>query len=89
MKEAVFGVKQLEAKDHPGCLEPPKARREVWNRFSLDPSGGASSADTLISGILNLQEYISVVLSYPVGGSLWRQPWETNTHDKYSIQGKH
>ena len=63
-------MKQLEAKEHPGCLEPPEARREVWNRFSLDPSGGGSSADTLISRILNLQEYFSVVLSYPVGGSL-------------------
>ena len=28
MKEAVVGVKQLEAKEHPGCLEPPEARRE-------------------------------------------------------------
>lgn len=42
--EVEVGVMHPQAKEHHDCRHPPEARREAWNRFSLQASRGTNPA---------------------------------------------
>ena len=55
--------------------EPPEARRETWNRFSLSATRSHQPYQHLDFGLLasrTVREYTAVVLSHPVDCKLWR-----------------
>lgn len=67
---AQIGVICLLAKEDQGYWQPPEARREAQDCFSLRVP---RLADILIFRLLaskTMREYISVVLSHPVGDTL-------------------